>query len=274
MAVKQSGDRPTTISEYKEWLIREKKFDLSYSEKEYEYVQAAFEMAVVNSDIWKMLNRNLGDFGQVYYVKTSLELFHHPDQMQPQILRKPYGSFLDKTFRHSFVKPLAPGTGSLGSENIPHPSEYYGKMDDVLRTLVVVKFLDGVEFLIRKLDALCNACSVKRTVEYKNNDQGYFATHYYFEIPVVTNLPNGSSFNKAMQFEIQITTQLQEVLRRFLHFEYERNRSIKQESMAPWQWRYREHEFFSNYLGHMLRSIEGQIMDVRRRREIADACAE
>jgi hypothetical protein len=88
---------------------------------------------------------------------------------------------------------------------------------------------------------------------------------------VKVSLADGQMFQADLPFEIQITTQLQEVLRRFLHFQYEKDRNTRSVSSIPWQWRYRDDEFFSNYLGHMLRSVEGQIMDARRRRNIADA---
>ncbi len=71
--------------------------------------------------------------------------------------------------------------------------------------------------------------------------------------------------------ELQITTQLQEVLRQFSHEFYEKMRMTNKQSEIPWQWRYKEDEFFANYLGHMLHNIEGMIMDVRRRQEEKNA---
>ncbi len=68
-----------------------------------------------------------------------------------------------------------------------------------------------------------------------------------------------------MWVEIQVTTQLQEVLRKILHVVYERTRMISDDNQIPWQWRYKDDDFFINYLGHMLHNIEGLIMEIRRR---------
>lgn len=263
---------PKSLSEYKVWLRQKRKFDLRYLEREYDFVQAAFERALRDAEVWKMFQSNLDDYGHAYNVKTGFELLHRSEDAFPRIDRKSHESFLEKTYRYTFLKAGAPPSSE---KDIPDPFRYYGVIDDILRSVLVVKFLDGVEFVIRKLDALCNACGASKTVEYKNNDKGYFAAHYYLRVPVATTLPNGTPFDQTMTFELQITTQLQEVLRRLLHFEYERERlAARAASDVPWQWKYREHEFFSNYLGHMIRNIEGQIMDVRRRRDIADANAE
>ena len=69
-----------------------------------------------------------------------------------------------------------------------------------------------------------------------------------------------------MLVEIQITTQLQEVIRRLLHKYYERQRSGRSTSDLKWQWDYKSDEFAANYLGHILHYVEGMIMDVRDKR--------
>ena len=64
--------------------------------------------------------------------------------------------------------------------------------------------------------------------------------------------------------EIQITTQLKEVMRQLTHGQHQERR--QKERPAPdekWQWDHRSKEFVPNYLGHMLHYLEGMIMQVR-----------
>ena len=69
-----------------------------------------------------------------------------------------------------------------------------------------------------------------------------------------------------VSIELQITTQLQEVIRKLLHSYYEnvRKRAGEREDVK-WQWNYKSEEFAANYLGHILHYIEGMIMEVRER---------
>ena len=94
-------------------------------------------------------------------------------------------------------------------------------------------------------------------------DEGYYAAHFYrvneYEVPgekYLTQKING-------KIELQITTQLQEVIQRLLHEHYEANRKKIVKDDKKWQWRYRGDEFAANYLGHILHYVEGMIMDVR-----------
>lgn len=70
--------------------------------------------------------------------------------------------------------------------------------------------------------------------------------------------------------EIQITTQLQEVIRSLLHKYYEDRRKGVEAEGTKWQWDYKSDEFVANYLGHILHYVEGMIMDIRekQRKEI------
>ena len=66
---------------------------------------------------------------------------------------------------------------------------------------------------------------------------------------------------------MQITTQLQEVIRKLLHKHYESRRKRTTPDELKWQWDYKSDEFSANYLGHILHYIEGMIMEVRDKQE-------
>lgn len=124
-----------------------------------------------------------------------------------------------------------------------------------------MKYLDGVEFLVEKIKSLDNDCKV----EFKAKEEGYYAAHIYinriFEIPKL----DWNTRKEEFLVEIQITTQLQEVIRKLLHKHYEENRKKLKADIesTKWQWDYKCDEFSSNYLGHILHYIEGMIMDIR-----------
>ena len=65
--------------------------------------------------------------------------------------------------------------------------------------------------------------------------------------------------------EIQITTQVQELILNLLHKYYERRRN----KIEPdnWQWDHASDEFATNYLGHILHYVEGMIVEVRERHD-------
>lgn len=136
----------------------------------------------------------------------------------------------------------------------------------------MVKYLDAVETFIDELKQLCDRHSLECKQELKANDNGYYAAHFYVRETIDFALVRGEIKTANMWIELQVTTQLQEILRQFSHTFYEKLRmtsSVKTE--VPWQWRYKDDEFFAIYLGHMLHNIEGMIMEVRRRQEVKNA---
>jgi hypothetical protein len=142
------------------------------------------------------------------------------------------------------------------------PTNWYSNINDVIRTLFIVKYIDGVEYMINGLVDCCENCLLSHEVHFEAREEGYYAAHLYtrqdFEVPNVkwdTEIINAS-------IEIQVTTQLQDVIRRLLHKYYEDNRK-KTERDEKWQWDYKSDEFAANYLGHILHYVEGMIIEIR-----------
>ncbi len=99
-------------------------------------------------------------------------------------------------------------------------------------------------------------------ITWEAREEGYYAGHVYvmhqFEIP---KYPFDTEIF-ATKVEIQITTQLQEIIRQLLHQYYEENRKATDKN-ENWQWQYKSNEFSANYLGHILHYLEGMIVEVR-----------
>jgi hypothetical protein len=132
-----------------------------------------------------------------------------------------------------------------------------------------VKYFDGVDYLTEKIKNLCIKHNIDIKVHKEAREEGYYAAHLYirmdFEIPKI----DWDTERIEALIEIQITTQLQEVIRRLLHNYYEKKRKIVVKPPEKWQWDYRCDEFCANYLGHILHYVEGMIMDIRERQKKA-----
>jgi hypothetical protein len=145
------------------------------------------------------------------------------------------------------------------------PINWHSQVNDSIRTLIEVKYLDGVEFLIKKIKLYCDQNSVECKSFLEAREEGYYAAHLYikqeFEVPKM----NWDTERINFSIEIQITTQLQEVIRKLLHNHYENRREQDKDDKAnsKWQWDYKSEEFSANYLGHILHYVEGMIMEIR-----------
>ena len=258
-------EKPKNIPEYQKWLFS--KFNEKNSHERKRYYESVFLKAegdFKKSNFWIQLTDNFKKYSDDYSVKTGYTLFsnYSSPELKPEILVKPYDSFILKTFRYNVINnnnwPNEPEDGWIP------PSKGFSKINDLLRTLIVVKYLDGVDYIVEKIKDIDSNCKV----EFKAKDDGYYAAHVYikqtFEIPEF----DWNTRKEDILIEIQITTQLQEVIRKLLHQHYEENRKKIEVESTKWQWDYKCDQFASNYLGHILHYIEGMIMDIRDKQDI------
>lgn len=254
--------KPINISEYKKWLKEEhglSKFN-SY-EQHYESVANKVLRDFETSKFWETLVSNLKEYDAEYELRFGYQLFQTLDT--PQLVVKPFSSFLEKTFRKNVSSnkkwPDSPNNGWVLFD------DWYSRIGDIVRTSFVIKYLDGVEFFVEKLKKLANEFELTNRKFLEAREEGYYAVHFYvtdkFEIPKV----DWDTKKMNISIEIQTTTQLQDVIHKLVHKYYEKKRKEKRESVAKWRWDYRSDEFFANYLGHILHYVEGMIMEVRRR---------
>lgn len=257
-------NKPKNISEYMQWLKKNHEMEVSDRTRlYYESIANKIKSDFEQSDIWIDLNRNIKIFDEEYLLKTGYPLFI--PGFSPKLDMKSFESFLLKTFRKNILEnknwPNEPSDGWI------LPNIWFSKINDIVRTLFVVKYLDGVEFMIDKMKFLCARNNLDCSVFLEAREEGYYAVHLYtkkeFEIPKVT----WDTEKIIVSIELQITTQLQEVIRRLLHKYYEDRRKKVKEEDSKWQWNYKTDEFVTNYLGHILHYVEGMIMDIREKQK-------
>ena len=181
------------------------------------------------------------------------------------MLLKPYESLLHKSFRKNILLndawPTPPNGGWITPEN------WFSRTNDIVRTTIVVKYLDGVEFMVQHIRAIAEEGNCPFQVNYEARDEGYYAAHCYITFNLEVPKLDWDTERIDVRLEIQVTTQLQDVIRKLTHGFYEQRRTFRRSADFKWQWNYYSPEFVPNYLGHILHYVEGMIMEVRKRGE-------
>lgn len=256
--------KPQNTDEFKEWLKEKHKIEISNrTETRYKSVTDKIKLDFEKSEFWLQLNKNLRLFEDEYKLEKGYPLLM--PKFEPKILIKPFESFLLKIFRKNVLNnknwPNEPNDGWI------FPNNWFTLINDIIRTLVVVKYLDGVEFIINKIKSLCKQNTLECEAHLEAREEGYYAAHLYtkqeFEIPKVT----WDTERIDVIIEIQITSQLQETIRTLLHKHYDEKRKRIGEEDIKWQWNYESDEFVTNYLGHILHYVEGMIMEIREKQK-------
>ncbi len=264
----QSLERPTDLPSYERWLERTHGVVVGSPLKtRYEAIVAKVRADFLDSALWARIATTLTDLDGEYRLgAANYPLFLTPGA--PDVHVKSFESFLLKTFRRNALEngnwPDPPAGGWL------IPDEWYSQLNDLVRTSFVVKYLDGVRFLGNRLAAICQDLGLQSELSFEARMEGHYAAHLCvcdnFQIP-------GEQWDTKsipVTVEMQITTQLQEAIRRLLHNYYEARRVLPERERVDWQWEYESDEFVANYLGHILHYVEGMIMEVRNRQDVSE----
>lgn len=264
-------DKPRDLEEYKIWLKQRHDFEISDLHlAHYERVVKEVRRNLSMSQFWSNLGKELNRCESEYYEETQYHLFmpgHSPGERiePPDWLVKPFDSFLLKTFRKNVLDnkqwPDEPHSGWV------LPVNWFSKISDTVRTLFVVKYMDGVQFVSDRIVSLWEGHGARCRVFLEATQEGYYASHIYgSQLLVAPKIGQLGVEEIRVTAEIQVTTQLQEVIRRLLHSYYEQRRAAGPAS-TKWQWDHKSDEFAANYLGHILHYVEGMIMEIREKQE-------
>ena len=136
-------------------------------------------------------------------------------------------------------------------------------LNDIIRCTISTRFVDGVKFLETTNRTYCEKECIGFESDFEARDEGYYACHNYvfFDAEVTDRLWN--PINLKARIEIQVRTQLQELIRTLLHKFYDTSRSRDGNSNDSWKWDYISDEFATKYLAHMLHYIDGQVVKLR-----------
>lgn len=261
--VATTGKKPRYKAEYVAWLKETLDVTLySRLERYYQSVTADMKSNLEKSAFWQALPASLRVAEADYRRAHDLPLLSGP-AVSPTVHIKPFESLLEKSYRKNVLNngnwPDPPPGGWI------LPDNWLENLNDILRTTVVVKYFDGVTFLISKLTQLANEQGLDSSSSLEAHmEEGYYAAHFIARQSVEIPKIDWDTQRISAAVEIQVTTQLQEVLRSLLHTYYETTRmQPKIEEKSRWQWDHTSEEFSVNYLGHLLHYVEGMIVTVR-----------
>ncbi|HJT91238.1 MAG TPA: hypothetical protein VJ777_04755 [Mycobacterium sp.] len=254
------------LKEYTDWLEKVWGGDARELRKgRFLHQQGDLARAFEVSPFWKAVDSRLSEWALTYERKTKFRLFAQgiPDVA---ITTKTWESFQSRTWRENVRNnpnwPEAPSEGWL------LPDTWFERLWDIVRTRLVVRYLDGVEFLAEVLENLATEyCPPPRRVIHAQ-EWGYYAVHVVVPQSFrVQALNYDYEEDRSSEVEIQITTELQETISQLTHPYFERRReeypSEDQAEDLAWQWNYASSEFTPYYLGHLLHYLEGMIMKTR-----------
>lgn len=232
------------------------------SEKGFDFNLVAARTSLESSGFLKELVDHLESCASEY-AGGNPQLLYLTKPSDLQVHLKPFRSAVNKIYRINVIWnkkfPDPPTTGLANIRNIyDHP-----KANDLLRCRVVCKYMDGPSFVADKIKDFCSKKGLNFHSYPMNNESGYYAWHCYIKCPVDIK-PDADVEERLVALEVQVTTQLAEVITALTHGLYEGSRS--QASGGPdesWKWKPRDQQFRSAYLGHTLHLLEGIIQTFR-----------
>lgn len=252
---------PRTLSEYCEWALRNLECDFNdpKSQRLYNTNVSHFYNVISEHEFFKRLPTEMERWEAAYTALTKSNLFM--DKSGPSLLQKSYYSAVDKSFRENVLRnkdfPAPPKKGWVTTENL------HAYFNDLIRCSVVCKFIDGPGFVTDRLMDFAKGLALERRRYSQERDEGYYAYHFYVRFPVKLVNRDWHETESNIEAEIQVTTQLQEVLRTLTHGFYASTRLLASEDSSYWKWDFSSNRFRVSYLSHALHLLESIILESR-----------
>lgn len=235
--------------------------DLEQGRKDYDFNMTNVRLGVQSSEAINQLVNFLQNLPGAFIPGHPDLLFNPPVVSDLRIYSKPYDSVLSKVYRQNYIHnknwPSAPKVGFVELSGL------YGRLNDLIRTRLVCKYMDGPEFVSDRLKSYCASIGLNHRHYAMASEGGYYAWHNYIKLPVQV-MVGGAVVDVEMPLEVQITTQLAEVISALTHGLYEGTREANGRPDESWKWQPETQRFRSTYLGHSLHLLEGIIQEFRR----------
>lgn len=250
------------IEEYEAWLATVWKGDRRELRRgRYLQQQRDLQHAFEHSSFKTAVEERLMEWAADYQRRNGAVLFTRTQRTLSLDL-KPWESFLSRTWRENVLKNSSWPDPPVGGWYAPDC--WFERLWDVVRSRLVVRYLDGVQFLATNLVELADQLGVGARLKTHAQDDGYYAMHVVVRQPFEVQTLNFEEVEqRSSEIEIQLTTELQETIGGLTHGYFEHRREEQEDPDKKWQWDYSSEEFTPYYLGHLLHYLEGMIMQVR-----------
>lgn len=210
---------------------------------------------VVVSPFWKAVKERQPKWSNEFQQKTSGSLLG--TEFIPGFAGKKVHRVREKLF-HDWLRKKKPSdvTPFWSEEGTPIPAT-----NDLVRTRIECRFVDGVEFLASRLEELASELGVPCKRERQGRLQGYFAQHFCFQQRVIFRFGGGEQL-VTIHCEVQIATVLATRIWEESHRTYEEWR-VRNDEAEDWQWNPTDPRFTARQLGHMIHLADGLLVQLR-----------
>lgn len=172
----------------------------------------------------------------------------------PNFCGKSADSIQSKLYRHRRNQENFDAVFSKDGPPVP-------KLNDLVRTRISCKYIDGVEFLANKLLQLAQNMKLNPKRNRQWRLEGYFAQHVYFTEDVFFRFGRDNQ-PATITCEIQLASDLATRILEAAHVVYAGTRE-REEEPAEWQGNPSDPRFISRQLGHMIHLADGLLIQLR-----------
>lgn len=255
--------KPEDLNEYRRWALEVVGSDFTDPRvrRIYETNVNNILTSVTQHPFFMEFSADATRWSEVYERNTRSELFM--DSHGPHLVVKSFASVVEKTYRENILWnkafPDEPKGGWVNERSL------YSKVNDLVRGMLVCRFIDGPEFVASQISQYATRFALGNRSYSQERDDGYYAFHSYVAFPVSIFDAQWNQTETVIEVEIQITTQLQEVLRSLTHSLYEGQRLQVDDRSGKWKWDFTSSRFKVGYLSHALHLLESVILESRDR---------
>lgn len=253
--------KPETLPQYIDWAAKNlgSDFDDPKIRKIYDVNLNTTFNEISKHKFFSELQTQLEIWDQEYFANTSTRLLMADSP--PELKQKPFESAIDKSFRVNILWndnfPEPPKKGWVTADNL------YFYFNDLIRCFIVCRFIDGPRYLTNNLMKFAKSLGLERRQYSQERDDGYYAYHYYVKFHLDFLNSNWDTIQSQFEVEIQVTTQLQDILRSLTHNFYRTNRLLAEKDTSKWKWDFESNRFRVGYLSHTLHLLESIILESR-----------
>ena len=221
---------------------------------------------VESSETWSKFIDCSKSISDNYKNKTGYSLFS-TDTPIPDLKIKPFDSVVEKMFRSNILEnktfPEPPFIKLTSAHEWVVEDNLYRSINDIVRGRMICRYMDGPEYFCQEMhEAIKHLASVD--FHSMETDLGYYSWHFGLTFALEIMKPNGNVSGENVRVEVQISTQLQDVMNDLTHSFYEDKRvSLKSDSI--WKWRPDQPKFQGVYFGHTLHMIEGMLVQLKNK---------
>jgi hypothetical protein len=169
-----AAERPPYGPRYVSWLVAEHGItNLESHRNHYDTVCKSLLTSFCTSPFWQALIHALPNIDVEYNIATQFPLIV---TFEPHVLTKPWNSFFEKTYRKNIAEndkfPRQPTEGWC------IPPSWYSQIHDIIRTTIIVKYIDGVPLVLRHLQTLATGRNCTFEAKLETRDDGYYGAHF------------------------------------------------------------------------------------------------